>query len=630
MTRIKEPQREGFRKQFVYTTILYTLVCSFLLLRLACLQIWKGKEYRNLSENNRIRLTEIKASRGRILDADRTILVDNRPSFVVSVIPEEVQNDEILGHYLGSVYPLDKDELWLQIQNLRKAIPFRAVPIWKDASWEEMAYLEANKLRIPGVVLQVNEVRNYLYGNLFSHVTGYIGEVNSEEIGRLRQYAYKPGDFIGKVSIESQWERYLRGRDGGAQAEVDARGREIRILEKREPIPGNNVFLSIRSPLQKCAFDAFGKNNAGVAIAMDPRDGRILCYVSIPSYDPNQLAVGVSYEQWKSLSTHAQHPLTNRGIQGQYPAGSVFKVVMAVAALEEHVVSPGESLYCGGSYRVGNKVFRCWRKQGHGSVNLHRALVESCDVYFYQIGQRLGIERIARYATLFGFGHPTDIGLGGEREGLVPSELWKRKRFREPWYDGETVMVSIGQGYLLVTPIQILTMMATVANGGNRWTPRIVERVESIDGGLVMENQPMLKESLDISPSTLKLVQTSLRDVVMTRSGTGTRARVEGVEVAGKTGTAQVVRMGVERKKRKAVSREKEDHAWFTCYAPAHNPEIAVVVLLEHGGHGGESAAPIAREILRAYFSGKHPLKEEVRVSQSASSRTMMEGYGSR
>ena len=606
MTRIKEHHSEEFRKQFFCAALLYLMVLGFLLVRLAYLQIWKGNEYRHMSENNRIRLTEIVASRGRILDRDRTVLVDNRPCFVVSVIPEEVQNEQILTHHLSLVYPSGQDELLSQIRSLSKALPFRAFPLWKDASWEAMAYIEANKLRIPGVLIQVNEVRNYLYGSLMSHITGYIGEVNPQEIDRYPYYVYKPGDCIGKSGIESQWERFLRGRNGGAQVEVDARGREIRMLEKKEPVPGNNLVLSVHVALQKSALEAFGEDTTGVAIAMDPRNGRILCYVSLPSFDPNQFVGGVPSEEWNALSTHPLHPLTNRGIQGQYPPGSVFKIVIAAAALEEHVVSPEEFLYCGGSY----KRFRCWKKHGHGSVNLHRALVESCDVYFYQLGQRLGIQRIAAYAKRFGFGDLTGIGLNGERAGHVPSEEWKKKRLGEPWYEGETLQVAIGQGYLLVTPLQILTMMATIANGGTRWVPRIVERVESLDGGLIMEDQPLVKSSVHLSPSTLTHMRTALRDVVMTRSGTGTRARLDTVEVAGKTGTAQVIRMGEERQRDEALPREARDHAWFTCYAPVQDPEIAVVVLVEHGGHGGESAAPIAREILRTYFTTVHPPKE--------------------
>lgn len=599
MTRIKEHHKERFQPRFYYLKVFYLLGLSLLLVRLACLQIWHGNEYRTRSENNRIRLSEIKATRGRIMDADRVIIADNRPSFVVSVIPEEAEDKEALVSHLSSVYPYDQGDLLASIEALGRAVPFRAQPIWKDATWEAMAYLAANKIRIPGLVIQVAESRHYPYGDLFAPITGYIGEISNEEIGRYRNYNYKPGDMIGKAGVEQQWEKFLRGKDGGQQVEVDARGREIRTLEYLEPVPGHNVILSVRTSLQRAAVEAFGKDRTGTAIAMDPRDGRILCYVSVPSFDPNSFVGRVSGEQWKNLVSDPLHPMTNRGIQGQYPPGSVFKALIATAALQEGVISPQETLWCGGSYRVGNKSFRCWRTHGHGSVDLHRALVESCDVYFYQVGLRLGIKRIKEWAGRFGFGQQTGIDLSGEKQGVVPCPEWKRKRSKEPWYEGETAMVSIGQGSLLVTPLQLLCMIATIGNGGKRWAPRIVDRVESLEGTLVMENPPRLNASVDLDPSTLGRIHAALRDVVMTRSGTGTRARIDGVEVAGKTGTAQVVQLGRE----KAGPREAKDHAWFACYAPADDPEIAVVVLVEHGGHGGESAAPVAREILRTYFS---------------------------
>ncbi len=616
MTTIKEYQQESYQQRFFYMKVLFVLALSLLGIPLSCLQLWHGNEYRNRSENNRIRLAEIKATRGRILDAERTIIADNRPSFVVSVIPEEVKDARTLMTYLSPVYPQEKMDLAGKIEYLGTATPFRAVPMWKDATWEAMAYLAANKVRIPGLVLEVNETRHYPYGVLFSHITGYIGEINSGEIEANKHYKYKPGDMIGKIGIEQQWERFLRGKDGGAQIEVDAHGREIRTLEKREPIPGHNVRLSVRTSLQEAAVAAFGPDKTGVAIAMDPRDGRILCYVSLPAYDPNRLVDGVSSEQWKLLINDPLHPLTNRGIQGQYPPGSVFKVLIAAAALQEGVVHPNDRFFCSGALRIGSRMFRCWRTHGHGTVDLHRALVESCDVYFYQVGQRLGIKKIKEWASRFGFGQPTGIELTGEKSGLVPSPEWKKKFSREPWYEGETAMVSIGQGALLVTPLQLLCMMATIANGGMRWTPRLVECAESLDGALVADNPPRLSASLPLSPSTVTVLHQALRDVVMTGSGTGTRARLQGIDVAGKTGTAQVVQLG--REKGGSAVRETNDHAWFVCYAPADAPEIAVVVLVEHGGHGGQAAAPIARQILRAYFEEQHNRAPPVDTQQQA------------
>jgi penicillin-binding protein 2 len=409
------------------------------------------------------------------------------------------------------------------------------------------------------------------------------------------------GDWIGKVGIEKYWEKELRGKKGGLQVETDARGRQISLVKRKEPIPGKNLVLSLEQGLQQRAREAFG-DSMGVAIAGDPKDGRILCYLNLPSFDPNSFVGGISREEWDSLRTNPLHPLTDRAIQGLYPPGSVFKIVLAVAALEESLVTPEEKIFCGGRYRLGVRDFRCWRKAGHGSVDLHQAIVESCDVYFYQVGQRLGIERIQAYAKRFGLGQRTGICLEGEKTGLVPSPEWKRKRFGEPWYEGETLVVAIGQGALLVTPIQILRLMSAVSNGGTLMMPRLVEQVETIDGRVFAENTIHSSSSVRFSNRTATIVRKALRDVVASEKGTGKRARLDGVAVAGKTGTAQVIRLDDQRGPDDAIPLKERDHAWFACYAPADSPEIVVVVLVEHGGHGGEAAAPIAREILEEYF----------------------------
>jgi penicillin-binding protein 2 len=601
MTRLLNHATMGHRRSFLACSFGFAAAFTILLARLAYFQLWSGEAFRSLSETNRIRVTEIHAPRGRILDANHEILVDNRPCFDVTVIPEEVQDYASLEASLSGLSPLPAEVLKERLATIRRSVPFRSHVVWRDASWETVAYLEANALRTPGVMIQVTQARDYLTRGLFAHSIGYIGETSQRDLDNSHAHKYRIGDWIGKAGIERNWEEQLRGKKGGLQVEADARGRQISVIKRKEPTPGGTLLLSLQRRLQERALQAFG-DMQGVAIAADPRDGRILCYLSLPWFDPNSFVGGISREEWDSLRLDPHHPLTDRAIQGLYPLGSVFKIVLAAAALEEGVITPQERIFCSGKHRLGVREFRCWKKSGHGSVDFHRALVESCDVYFYQVGQRLGIERIHAYATQFGFGQCTGIRLDGEKTGLVPSPEWKRKRFGEPWYEGETLVVSIGQGALLVTPLQVVRMMSALVNGGALVTPRLVEKIESADGRGFDEGSPAPAASLRLSKGTAETVKQALRDVVESDRGTGKRARIKGVEVAGKTGTAQVVRMGERPSKGSDIPRREQDHAWFACYAPAASPEIVVVVLVEHGGHGGERAAPIAREILEEYF----------------------------
>jgi len=602
MTKLRDHSIEPYRKAFLLSVFSCVAAFSVLWTWLAYHQIWRGEIFRHLSENNRIRLEKVPAPRGKILDAHRAVLADTRPCFDVAAIPEEIHDYGALQRALAPIAPLPQELLAEQIESLRKSVPFQSQALWKDASWEVVAYLEANRIRIPGVLIQVNQTRDYLGGDLVTPMIGYMGEINRKDLEEELEGQYQAGDWIGKSGIEKQWERYLRGRDGGSQVEVDARGRQVGFLRKRDPIPGKNLVLSLDGGLQQEAKMSLG-DRAGAVLAMDPRDGRMLCYVSQPSFDPNHFIRGISPEEWNALRNDPRHPLTDKAIQGLYPPGSVFKVILALAALEEKVVVPGEKLFCGGSYRLGSRAFRCWKSEGHGWMDVHQAIVESCDVFFYQMGQRLGIQRIHEYATRFGLGQYTGIGLAGEKSGLVPNAEWKKKRFGHPWYEGETLSVAIGQGALIVTPLQMLLMISAVANQGVLWSPSLVERVEYPDGRVYLENPPRQKSELNISPASMELVRRALRDVVESGRGTGKRARLGFAEVAGKTGTAQVVRLGDQRVPSRLLPVETRDHAWFVCYAPADAPEIAVVVLVEHGGHGGEAAAPVARNVLQKYFS---------------------------
>jgi len=602
MTLLRTGSREPHAKAFLVTTFCILALFGLLVLRLVYVQLWQGETYRRLSEDNRIRLLEVPAPRGKIMDARGENLADNRPCFDVAAIPEEVRDYEALRQTLAARCPLPPDQLESRIQDLKRATPFRSSVLWRDATWETMAYLEANRVRIPGVVIQVNPSRDYLFGDLLSSVIGYMGEINRAQLEQDHGKHYRMGDWIGKEGVEKFMEEHLRGQKGGMHVEVDALGRQVRILRAREPVPGANVVLCLDRRLQEAARDALG-DQTGTAIAVDPRDGSVLCYANRPSFDPNLFVRGITSAEWKTLRDDPRHPLTNRAIQGQYPPGSVFKILVAIAALEEGVVTPDEKIFCGGSLKLGRWTFRCWNRRGHGWTNLHKALVESCDVYFYQMAQRLGIQRIREYAERFGLGAPTGIRIAGERPGLVPSPEWKKNKYRAPWYEGETLTVAIGQGSLLVTPLQMVMLVSAVANGGTLWTPRMVKRLEYTDGQVLHDIPPERRASVDLQPRTQKLVRAALRDVVHGERGTGRRARVPNVEVAGKTGTAQVVREEVLGRPASAIPWALRDHAWFACFAPVQAPEIAVVVLVEHGGHGGSAAAPVAQRILETYFS---------------------------
>jgi len=601
MTNLRDVSSEPYAKPFLVVSFCIAALFVVLILRLFYIQLWQGETYHSLSENNRIRLLEIHSPRGKIMDVNHENLADNRPCFQVTAIPEEVQDYDALEQTLTARSPLPPETLEKRIQELKKATPFRSYLLWKDATWETMAFLEANRVRIPGVVIQVNQSRDYLFGDLLANVIGYMGEINASQLEQDHGKHYRMGDWIGKVGVEKMMEEHLRGQKGGMQVEVDARGRQIRILQERAPFPGSNVVLCLDRRLQETARDALG-DQTGTAIAVDPRDGSVLCYVNRPSFDPNLFVRGIPLREWEELRDDPRHPLTNRGIQGQYPPGSVFKILVSIAALEEGVIPPEEKIFCSGAHKLGKWKFRCWNRHGHGWTNLHKALVESCDVYFYQVGQRLGIQRIREYAERYGLGGKTGIRIGGERSGLVPDPEWKKKKYNTPWYEGETLMVSIGQGALLATPIQMLMMTSAVANGGDLWTPRLVKQLEYPNGQVVLKNPPERRASISLTPRIHKLVQQALRDVVQSKKGTGQRAQVPNVEVAGKTGTAQVVRQEERVRNEEQIPWEQRDHAWFSCYAPVQAPEIAVVVLVEHGGHGGSAAAPVAQKILETYF----------------------------
>src|SRR5262247_1900821 len=522
--------------------LLLILVFGALLIRLFFLQVVDGERYTFLSENNRVRIKRIPGTRGMVLDRQGQLLIDSRPSFDLLFVPEDSEEPEktlrLLARYLGR----DDQELLTVLEENKKRPAFEELVLGRDVDWSTVVAVEAHQLDLPGVTLRTRPRRSYVQGPVAAHVLGYMGEIGLRQLKVLKDQGYVVGDEIGQYGLERRWEEILRGQSGGQQVEVDALGRRVRVLHEVPDVPGYTVHLTLDRELQETAFEALN-GKEGTIVALDVNSGAILAMVSTPAFDPNVFARGIKAEEWTGLVKDQLRPLSNRATQGQFPPGSTFKIIMAIAALEEGVINPESFIQDPGFFPFGNRSFRDWKKGGHGSVNLHRAIVESCDTYFYQLGPKLGIDRIAKWARAFGLGERTGIALDDERSGTIPDTEWKMKRFRQPWFPGETVSVSIGQGYVTVTPLQLANMMAAVANGGKLFRPYLVSKVESVDGTSVREYGPELIRTIDLKPDTLNRVRGALADVVSGAGGTGGAARTPIIQVAGKTGTAQVIEM---------------------------------------------------------------------------------------
>jgi len=566
-----------------------------LMLRAWYLQVIEGERFITLSESNRIRSIPQRDIRGQILDRHGKVLVDNRISFTLSILPEETPKLDLLVPRLKDRLPIR----WEEVEpKLKQPYAYRTVQLLKDLTRDQVAYVAEHRWDLPGVFLDVEHVRNYRHHELGAHTFGYIGEINEEQLKDAREQGYRMGDYIGQAGIEKLYERPLRGVKGAREVEVDALGRELRLVQEREPGPGMNLVLSLDLELQQLVEGEMS-GQAGSIVVMDPRNGEILALVSKPSYDPNMFVAGISLPNWTRLIKDPRKPLQNRALQAQYPPGSTYKIVMAVAGLEEGVINPKTTVNCGGLFPFGNRVFRDWKRGGHGPVNVHSALVQSCDIFFYTLGNRLGIDTIARYAKGFGLGMPTGYDPIHEKPGLVPSTAWKRQARGEPWYPGETISAAIGQGYNLVTPIQLLNVISAVANGGVRYKPRLVKRLETIEGRVIQEYEPQKLGEIPARPETLRIVQQALWGVVNEPRGTAWRARHEQVSIGGKTGTVQVISNSPKGDK---LPERFRDHGWFVAFAPVESPQLAIVILGEHGGRGGSTYAPIARKIVEHYF----------------------------
>lgn len=570
----------------------YIVIAAFLLLvmRLWQLQILRGGEYRKLWEANRLRIVNVPAPRGIIYDRNGTPLVKDSPYCYASVIPDEFDKNRVA--LLAKVLNVPVEEVFEKI-NRPGLSPFVPVRLKQGLSLKEIAYIEARRSDFPGLIIEAEVNREYPYGDVAAHLLGYLGKPSPSQSKEPAFNDIPPDMFIGQWGVEKLFDNSLRGIPGKRIIEVNALGREIRMLQETPPVKGKDITLSIDINLQEEAEKAFGER-AGALVALKPDSGEVLGLISKPSFDPNLFTKGIDPDTWADITKDRRNPMLNRALQSQYPPGSTFKIVSAIGGIEEGVITPDTKVECRGGIRYGKWNFGCWRKHGHGIISLHRAIVESCDVFFYEVGKRLGIDKIYAYATGLGLGRKTGIELGNERQGLIPNTKWKLEKKKLPWFLGETFNAAIGQGYVGVTPIQQAEMISAVANGGVLYRPNLIKG-----------SQPIVYGRIKINPENLEIVKKGLFGVVNEPSGTGGAAKSYLTTIAGKTGTAQVVTI---RKGGQYSSQKFRDHAWFVAFAPVEKPEIALAVLVEHGGHGGAAAAPIAKTAIEAYMKSSHPL----------------------
>jgi penicillin-binding protein 2 len=576
---------------FYLVTGIFIIIC----LRLIQLQLIEGDKYRKLSESNRLKILSTPAPRGIIYDRNGVPLVKNIPLYSVYIMYDPAKGQD-LGE-LSSLVGIDRQEIETRL-NKKDNSPFVPVKLKQGLSFQEVARIEARRSDFPDLFIQTDVGREYIFGKVGAHVIGYLGKMTPAQAGSPEFSNLPPETMVGQWGVEALYDSHLRGVAGGKVIEVDALGREQRFIQERPAIRGKDVTLSIDIGMQKAVEDAFGKK-AGALVALKVDTGEVLALESMPSFNPNMFAHGIASADWKSLMDDRRKPMMNRALQSQYPPGSTFKVVMVVAGLEEGVITPESKVNCTGGISYGKWTFGCWRKGGHGVITLHRAIRESCDVYFYELGKKLGIDRIYKYATALGLGSDSGLGLQKERPGLIPNTAWKQAKRGGGWYLGETLNASIGQGYVAVTPIQLALVAATVSNGGSVLQPTLIKDPREIH----------VRSKIDLNPETLRLLMDGLSSVVSEEGGTARVAASSIVNIGGKTGTAQVV------SKNKAASGERfMDHAWFVAVAPVEHPEVALAVFVEHGGHGGSAAAPMAKKAMEAYFVNKKKAEQALKT----------------
>ena len=605
LTEHDEADLDALKRRVLYAGLVILFFMTIIFGRLWFLQVHKGDEYRERADNNRVRMREIAAPRGNILDIKGREMVTNRPSFNVVFVREDSNDVAELLKKLTAALDLDISDLWERLReagNKPRHIPVRLLD---DVDWETLAYVESHKQEFPGIRVEIIPTRVYHYENLAAHAIGYLGEISKKELAARDLEIYTGGDLIGKMGLERLREADLRGEKGSSSSEVNAKGFEQQLLKNVEPLPGNDIQLTLDAELQKIAEDLMDAGEkAGAVVAMEVKTGRMVVLASNPVLPLNQFIGGISHKNWNALLENSKFPLINKVVQAMYPPGSTYKMITAMAGLATGVINKDTVLYCPGHYYFGKRRYHCWKRGGHGAVNLKRAISESCDVYFYQVGLRVGVDKLAEFAGKFGLGHKSGIEMEHEKAGLTPTKAWKKKKYQKKWHEGETLSVAIGQGFNLTTPLQICQMTATIANGGTQYRPQIIEKVTDPDGNILEQFEPVVVDNLKGEQRFLHLIREGMVEVVQGKRGTARKVRIKGLTIGGKTGTAQVVRLKqYKHLKEEDIPYKYRDHAWFTCYAPADDPEIAVTVLVEHGLHGGSGAGPVARAMLEAYFA---------------------------
>lgn len=589
--------------------IIIVLVFVALISRLGFLQVMQGKYYSGLADGNRIRLIPIMAPRGMFYDRNGVLMVSNRPGFTVSLLSITAPIPEEVIVKLAGILKMNPAEIHEKLKQHNGT--FEPVRIKTDLGPDVVTKIEERRAELPGVVIEIQPIRNYIHNELAAHVFGYVSEINDEELERLKKDRYKSGDILGKFGLEKVYDRELRGIDGGGQVEVDVTGRPVNVLGKKETIPGKNLILTIDYRIQKAAEAAideqlrylqtkteFVNAKAAAAVAINPKTGEVLAMVSRPAFNPNLFAGGISVKDWKVLNENPHHPMDNKAISGEYPPGSTFKLVTGAAALELGKVTPEEKILDTGHHWIipkGNAM-----GEALGWINFHEALSKSDNVYFYEMGNRLGIDNLEKYARMFGLGQATGIKLGGESDGLVANRRYKEKVYNEEWYLSETFDAAIGQGFQLVTPLQIAMLMGEVANGGHRYRPYLVSKITSANGEVLQSFGPEEVGKLEISSRTLTLIREALRDVALEGGTAAETFKDFPVPTAGKTGTAE--------------NSHGQDHGWFVCYGPYEDPRIVIAVIVEQGGFGAGAAAPIAKKMMEAAFNINQVVSDEARI----------------
>ncbi len=605
---LRNPQWENhlFRRRVIVAALFSGALLAFVIIRLVYLQVVNHEHYTTLSRNNRVDIQPLAPTRGLIYDRNGVIVAENQPTFSLEVIPERIDDMEATLTAIRELIAVSDNDMERFRQILRRKRRFEEIPLRLRLSDEEVARVAVNRYRLPGVEIKSRLARDYPLGPLLAHTLGYVGRIDERELQQLDISNYAATAHIGKTGVEKSYESELHGRVGYQQVETNARGRVLRVLERTPPVPGRNLHLNIDVRLQQATQEAFGEEH-GALVAIDPRDGAVLALVSLPSFDPNLFVNGIDSASYNALANSREQPLFNRALNGQYPPGSTIKPLYALLGLETGEIRHDTQIWDPGFYMLkgDERRYRDWKKEGHGWVDFNKSIVESCDVFYYDLALTLGIDRMSEFMRAFGFGLPTGIDLTGEAAGLMPSREWKRRAHRQPWFPGETLITGIGQGFTLATPLQLASSTATLANFGQHLSPSVVATIEEPGSG---PRSPLMVRELPpvrvVDNTNWQRTHRAMINVVHSPTGTARGInRNLPYTIAGKTGTAQV--FGIKQDEEyvvEDVAKHLRDHALFIAFAPAEKPRIAIAVIVQNGGGGGAVAAPIARKVMDTYL----------------------------